>query len=206
MAEERAGHRLHHAPGVGALDPLVDLPDLRCDHVVVVAGRNVLQAAPHGLAIEARSVLNVVDLPLGEFRATPAAVAHLGRFARARDADAQDVIIEPARAVRQERLDILRPEEMPAQFGIILRVPIQRDGHDGHLPLERPHRVAGLVIRGPVAGTRVGQSGQGAPEVVEFTDERRGSSVAEQLIRKQPQPPPDSTQPDVTPGNQTQQP
>ena len=31
----------------------------------------------------------------------------------------------------------------------------------------------------------VGQSGQNAPEVVEFTDERRGSSVAEQLIRNQ---------------------
>ena len=35
------------------------------------------------------------------------------------------------------------------------------------------------------AGTRVGQAGQNAPEVVEFTDERRGSSVAEQLIRNQ---------------------
>ena len=37
----------------------------------------------------------------------------------------------------------------------------------------------------PDAGTRVGQSGQNAPEVVKFTDERRGSSVAEQLIRNQ---------------------
>jgi hypothetical protein len=37
----------------------------------------------------------------------------------------------------------------------------------------------------PDAGTRVGQRGQNAPEVVEFTDERRGSSVAEQLIRNQ---------------------
>jgi len=35
------------------------------------------------------------------------------------------------------------------------------------------------------AGTRVGQVGQQRPEVVEFTDERRGSSVAEQLIRNQ---------------------
>jgi hypothetical protein len=35
-------------------------------------------------------------------------------------------------------------------------------------------------------------------------DERWGSSVAEQLIRKQPEAPPDSTQHDVTPGNQTQ--
>ena len=37
----------------------------------------------------------------------------------------------------------------------------------------------------PDAGTRVGQSGQNASEVVESTDERRGSSVAEQLIRNQ---------------------
>ena len=37
----------------------------------------------------------------------------------------------------------------------------------------------------PVAGTRMGQSGQNAPEVLESTDERRGSSVAEQLIRNQ---------------------
>ena len=35
----------------------------------------------------------------------------------------------------------------------------------------------------PNAGTRVGESGQNASEVIEFTDERRGSSVAEQLIR-----------------------
>jgi hypothetical protein len=37
----------------------------------------------------------------------------------------------------------------------------------------------------PDAGTKVGQSGQNALEVVESTDERRGSSVAEQLIRNQ---------------------
>jgi hypothetical protein len=37
----------------------------------------------------------------------------------------------------------------------------------------------------PVAGTRVGQRGQEAPEVLESADERRGSSVAEQLIRNQ---------------------
>ena len=37
----------------------------------------------------------------------------------------------------------------------------------------------------PNAGTRVGQRGQDAPEVIESTDERRGSSVAEQLIRNQ---------------------
>ena len=37
----------------------------------------------------------------------------------------------------------------------------------------------------PDAGTRAGRAGQTAPEVVEFTDERRGSSVAEQLIRNQ---------------------
>ncbi len=34
-------------------------------------------------------------------------------------------------------------------------------------------------------GTGVGQRGQDASEVVKFTDERRGSSVAEQLIRNQ---------------------
>jgi hypothetical protein len=37
----------------------------------------------------------------------------------------------------------------------------------------------------PNAGTRMGESGQNASEVIEFTDERRGSSVAEQLIRNQ---------------------
>ena len=37
-------------------------------------------------------------------------------------------------------------------------------------------------------------------------DERRGSSVAEQLIRKQPQTPSDSMKHDVAPGNPTQQP
>ena len=37
----------------------------------------------------------------------------------------------------------------------------------------------------PDAGTKVGQSGQNAPEVLKSTDERRGSSVAEQLIRNQ---------------------
>ena len=37
----------------------------------------------------------------------------------------------------------------------------------------------------PNAGTGVGQSGHNAPEVLESTDERRGSSVAEQLIRNQ---------------------
>lgn len=37
----------------------------------------------------------------------------------------------------------------------------------------------------PDAGTRVEQLGQDSSEVVESTDERRGSSVAEQLIRNQ---------------------
>jgi len=37
----------------------------------------------------------------------------------------------------------------------------------------------------PNAGTRAGVWGQDTPEVVESTDERRGSSVAEQLIRNQ---------------------
>jgi integrase/recombinase XerD len=37
----------------------------------------------------------------------------------------------------------------------------------------------------PDAGTKTGHRGQAAPEMVEFTDERRGSSVAEQLIRNQ---------------------
>ena len=35
----------------------------------------------------------------------------------------------------------------------------------------------------PDARTMTGHRGQASPEVVEFTDERRGSSVAEQLIR-----------------------
>ena len=48
--------------------------------------------------------------------------------------------------------------------------------------MAKTERSAGVE---PVAGTRAGQSGQNAPEVVEFTDERRGSSVAEQLIRNQ---------------------
>jgi len=51
----------------------------------------------------------------------------------------------------------------------------------------------------------MGQWGHNTPEVVESTDERRGSSVAEQLIRKQSRAPGDGTQADVTPGNQTQQ-
>ena len=46
--------------------------------------------------------------------------------------------------------------------------------------MAKTERSAGVE---PNAGTRVGQSGQNASEVVEFTDERRGSSVAEQLIR-----------------------
>ena len=54
-------------------------------------------------------------------------------------------------------------------------------------------------------GTGVGQRGQDASEVVKFTDERRGSSVAEQLIRKEPRAPADRTQHDVPRGNQTQQ-
>jgi len=37
----------------------------------------------------------------------------------------------------------------------------------------------------PDAGTRMGQSGHNTPEVIESIDERRGSSVAEQLIRNQ---------------------
>jgi integrase len=48
--------------------------------------------------------------------------------------------------------------------------------------MAKTERSAGVE---PNAGTRVGQSGQSASEVVESTDERRGSSVAEQLIRNQ---------------------
>ena len=58
----------------------------------------------------------------------------------------------------------------------------------------------------PDAGTMEAPGGGGEAEVLESTDERRGSSVAEQLIRKQPQVPTDRTQHDATPGNQTQQP
>jgi hypothetical protein len=46
-------------------------------------------------------------------------------------------------------------------------------------------KTAGPAAVEPDAGTRVGQAGHDAPEMVEFTDERRGSSVAEQLIRNQ---------------------
>ena len=52
-----------------------------------------------------------------------------------------------------------------------------------------------------------GKSGRaravGASEVSVESSERRGSSVAEQLIRKQPQAPSDSPQHDVSSGNQT---
>jgi hypothetical protein len=58
----------------------------------------------------------------------------------------------------------------------------------------------------PDAGTGARWCGEDEPEVAESMDERRGSSVAEQLIRKQPQAPTDRTQHDATPGNQTQQP
>jgi len=58
----------------------------------------------------------------------------------------------------------------------------------------------------PDAGTGARRRGEDAPEVAEPMDERRGSPVSEQLIRKQPQVPTDSTQHDATPGNQTQQP
>jgi predicted secreted protein len=53
--------------------------------------------------------------------------------------------------------------------------------------MAKTERSAGVE---PDAGTRAGQSGQNVPEVVESTDERRGSSVAEQLIRKPRQPDP----------------
>jgi hypothetical protein len=56
----------------------------------------------------------------------------------------------------------------------------------------------------PEAGSKAGQSGRNAPEVVESTGERRGSSVAEQLIRKHPQVAPDPTQLGANPGNPTQ--
>jgi len=48
--------------------------------------------------------------------------------------------------------------------------------------MAKTERSAGVE---PNVGTTVGESGQNASEVVEFTDERRGSSVAEQLIRNQ---------------------
>ena len=41
------------------------------------------------------------------------------------------------------------------------------------------------VIVEPDARIRMGHSGHNTPEVLESTDERRGSSVAEQLIRNQ---------------------
>jgi hypothetical protein len=69
--------------------------------------------------------------------------------------------------------------------------------------MDRTERTAAVE---PDAGSGVGWWGQNAPEMIECTDERRGSSVAEQLIRKEPQMPADSTQRDVTPGNQTPRP
>jgi len=58
----------------------------------------------------------------------------------------------------------------------------------------------------PNAGTEAGIRERTRRKWVESTDERRDCSVREQLIRKQPQAPPESTQHDVTSGNQTQQP
>jgi hypothetical protein len=61
-----------------------------------------------------------------------------------------------------------------------------------------PHEI--LTARETRDG-RGGQSGQNASEVAELMNERRCSSVAEQLIRKQPQLPAARTQHDVNPGN-----
>jgi len=61
----------------------------------------------------------------------------------------------------------------------------------GHASLAMTMRYAHMSpehLRGEMAKTERsagGESGQNASEVVEFTDERRGSSVAEQLIRNQ---------------------
>jgi integrase len=49
----------------------------------------------------------------------------------------------------------------------------------------RWRRPSGRRAWNQILGTRLGESGQNASEVIEFTDERRGSSVAEQLIRNQ---------------------
>jgi hypothetical protein len=65
---------------------------------------------------------------------------------------------------------------------------------------ERPDAVEPDAVTGPRRG------GEDAPEVAESMYEHRGSSVAEQLIRNEPQAPPRRTQHDINPGNQTQQP
>jgi hypothetical protein len=74
-----------------------------------------------------------------------------------------------------------------------------------HLSLERCRGEMARTERPgavePDAGTGARRCGEDAPEVEESMYERRGSSVAEQLIRKQPQAPADSTQHDINPGN-----
>jgi len=65
---------------------------------------------------------------------------------------------------------------------------------------ERPRAVVE-----PDGGGPAGPGTHATQEVVDFSDDRRGSSVAEQLIRNEPVAPPTDTQHDVNPGNQTQQ-
>jgi hypothetical protein len=79
---------------------------------------------------------------------------------------------------------------------LTFRSPAQRNGADG-APTSR---------RGTRWGGPAGPGTHATQEVVDFSGERRGSSVAEQLIRNEPVAPPTDTQHDVNPGTPTQQP
>jgi hypothetical protein len=94
----------------------------------------------------------------------------------------------------------LRP---PAGFSLLVAVPAPEPRPVPRR--DRQTRAPGRCVE-PDAGTGPRRCGEDAPEVAESMYERRGSSVAGQLIRKEPQMPADSTQRDVTPGNQTPEP
>ena len=84
---------------------------------------------------------------------------------------------------------MMRDGSLPALQRCLGRASLATTMHYAHLS---PEHLRGEMAKTerpavvePDAGTRVGQAGQNTPEVVESTDDRRGSSVAEQLIRNQ---------------------